>query len=93
MAGTGLQEQTGKMKIFPVPATKEVSLSLENYNGGSAEITIINGLGTSVLRKRAAVTEGKSVTKLDVSTLASGIYFVKVQQGETSSMEKLVIQR
>lgn len=71
----------GSLQIFPNPATEKITLSIENQWMGNFSTTIMDALGRQVL---PAFTSQKSNTKvqleIDLSELASGIYWVKVSQ-------------
>jgi len=56
-------------------------------------ITIINQLGSVVLRKSIAVNEGDNIRKLDVGFLASGMYYIKMQNGSEIQTAKIIITK
>jgi hypothetical protein len=58
---------------------------------GTATISIINQTGTEVSRKQLAVNAGENISNLEVSNLANGIYFIKLQTGSVIQTAKLVI--
>ena len=72
--------------VYPNPATDFLNIQ---YNGSvtdSVNITITNLLGEVVLQS-AATSVSNTV---DISALASGIYMVKTQSGNISSVTKIV---
>ena len=56
-------------------------------------VTVINQLGSVVLRRSMAVNEGDNIRKLDVSLLSSGMYYIKIQNGSEIQTAKIVITR
>jgi hypothetical protein len=46
-----------------------------------------------VLKRTIAVNEGENVRKLDVSSLASGMYYIKIQNGTEIQTAKIVIRK
>jgi len=46
-----------------------------------------------VLKRIIAVNEGENVRKLDVSSLAGGMYYIKIQNGTSEQTSKIVIRR
>ena len=76
---TDVAEKTCEtVSVYPNPATDFIQLNLEE----DAEVTIYNAMGAKVL-------QCVSDTKIDVSSLANGIYFI--QAGESKA--KFVINR
>ena len=76
---TRVAEQTCEtVSVYPNPATDFIQLNFEE----DAEVTIYNAMGAKVL-------QCVSDTKIDVSSLANGIYFI--QAGESKA--KFVINR
>ena len=56
-------------------------------------VTVINQLGSVVLKKTIAVNEGDNFRKLDVSSLASGMYYIKIQNGTEIQTAKIIIRK
>ena len=71
------------MIVYPNPAQSEMTLCLE----GLCCYEIINMNGQTVIQGRA---KGKQHT-IDVSTLDSGIYFVKAYNGKSWSISKVQV--
>jgi hypothetical protein len=46
-----------------------------------------------VLRKSMAVNEGDNFRSLDVSSLSSGMYYIKIQNGNEIQTTKIVIRK
>lgn len=78
------------LKVFPNPASTELTISVENTVNNDSEFLICNAIGQAV--KAVEVTElGKSI---DVSDLNSGIYFLQVRhEGVLVRNEKFVITK
>ncbi len=72
----GINEETNteEISIYPNPASKE--LGIRNYELGIKQVKIYNMLGEEV-NSHWSLVNSKSVT-IDVSGLASGMYFVEV---------------
>jgi hypothetical protein len=73
-----------KTALFPNPTTGVVSLSAPILSGGI--ISIINSQGQIVMLHNQSAT----LEKIDVSSLATGVYFVKLQGKEKTIQLKLV---
>lgn len=70
--------------LYPNPAKEQVTIS--NFNSSINNITIVDITG-KVLNSFMPTT-----AVIDVSTLAKGIYFVKIQHGEETLTQKIVKQ-
>jgi hypothetical protein len=82
-----------KLFVFPNPAGFEANLAFKSKVNGNSVITVINQLGSVVLRKSMAVNEGDNFRNLDVSSLSSGMYYIKIQNGNEIQTAKIVIRK
>jgi subtilisin family serine protease len=85
-------DQQPAIELTPNPASKEVMISLSNWQSDELTITIYDLAG----RKRAEWKTGyqKSLRfPLGEKDLSKGIYFVEVQQGTTRQVEKLLVDQ
>ncbi len=95
-AGKGdevVQFSGNKISVFPNPVGYLVNLGFNAKAGGNAVISFINQTGVTVLSRTVAVTEGENTRKLDVSSLANGMYFIKIQNGADVQMAKIMIKK
>ena len=87
-AGVGDQTLEKQLSIYPNPATSEITIALPKSM--NAEIRIFDITGKLLLYKANSVID-KNHT-VDVSTLSSGVYFVRLNTPEGMAAKKLVIQ-
>ncbi|MDF1570281.1 MAG: T9SS type A sorting domain-containing protein [Bacteroidales bacterium] len=82
------------LSIYPNPATDQLKVEFTTENAMVPEIRIYDLTGKMVRRFDEEITLDSKVFKadLDISDLKSGIYFVKVIQGERVWSEKLLVQ-
>lgn len=71
--------EKSKLKIFPNPNNGEFSIALNGTNNKIVEI--IDGLGSVVYRTKTNV----EILKVDLSSFAHGIYFIKVESNDSVS--------
>lgn len=79
-----------KIKLYPNPANEgfvTVDVPSSNYS----KIEVMNILGAVVASQNNTLAEEK--VKLDLATLPTGTYFVKVSTGDKSYTEKLIISK
>ena len=75
MEPDGISEVNGTfgMTVFPVPATNELTVSLDQRNSGSSQLILIDVTGKEV--RSESINEQRAT--IDVSDLSSGIYMVR----------------
>ncbi len=64
--------------IYPSPAKNSVNIEISNSKATTANIQIINSNGVIVLQKRENFANSNFTKTLNVSSLASGVYIVKI---------------
>jgi hypothetical protein len=86
--GVNVDELIGEEEVwmYPNPATDQVELII--HRSGAHEVQLLNTAG-QVLRSFATTD---MVIRMDVSDLASGLYFVQVAQGNAQRMLRLAIR-
>ncbi|WP_194850283.1 lamin tail domain-containing protein [Nonlabens antarcticus] len=78
----GIQKLT--FSLYPNPVASGV-LNIQSSNGSVFDVTIYSTLGQQVIFK-------KSVTSsINIDNLASGLYIVKIVQGDNSQTRKLIV--
>lgn len=88
---TGLAEPglTAEIFIYPNPAKGEIFIANNCKMPGETTITIVNMNGEPVMQSQF---KHQTPVELDVSTLAKGIYLMKIETMERIESKKLVIQ-
>jgi len=76
------------LKVYPNPAQSTVHLDLNGTK--TNEVYLLNQTGQIV--KMFDVFMGSSHTQLDVTDLARGMYYLRVNQGEMVSITKVVLE-
>ncbi len=80
---------TSYVNVFPNPALDKINIKAsDDYN--TANIKVINTLGVEVVANNQLTTYNGSI---DLSHLASGIYYVVIQNGENTENIKISIQK
>jgi hypothetical protein len=78
--------------IYPSITTGPVNLELNAGKAGSAEINIYNQAGAMVMKQRITVVEGMNIKAINLSRLQNGLYILQLNQGNTKSVKKLIVQ-
>jgi hypothetical protein len=82
-----------QLRILPNPTGSNTNLVFTSPVEGTATLSVINGTGAVVLIKTLSVKAGDNVKNLDVTTLAGGVYFIRVKTGSVIQTSKLVIAK
>lgn len=77
-----------KLNVFPVPASNELNITSDvAFNS----LTITSVVGQTVVSVNASELKGKNEYTFNTSNLEAGIYFVKVNFTDKSSLNKKII--
>jgi len=79
-----LMESEISLKVYPMPATDLINIEINPVDTGRINIELFNNSGVKVINK---ISIYQPILQVDVSTLPSGIYYLKVFQ--PSSMDQL----
>jgi len=89
-----LTVKTRDVRVFPNPASSQVSVqySVQSLVPATLEIVDLSG---RVLKRKVVHPEnkGKNLENFELTGLQNGMYLVKVRQGTTLDKQKLMIQR
>lgn len=79
------------LSIYPNPAEREISLSIDN-NGASQNgmIIITDMTGRHLLQRNEQIASGTSTFSLDMSAFASGMYMVYIQLDQGLISKKII---
>ena len=82
--------QTLDAAIYPNPTKGLISIRFEGKEGlyENSSLSIINHLGQSILSQNLNDVN----TDLNLSELSKGIYFVKIENGDSYSIQKIVLE-
>lgn len=77
-----------QVAVYPNPSNGQLFVELKGYSEG-ADLQVVNGIGQVVYSSR--IEAGISRTEIGMVNQPSGIYFVKVSQGEDHVMKKIIL--
>lgn len=83
---SGINEYTldNSLTIYPNPATNYLTVSLNSHE--STIVEIINQIGQVIKSEKI----NSNTSQIDISTLCSGVYFIKTTVGNKFSVKKLI---
>jgi len=77
-----------KVEVYPVPAKNELIIDIKGFAGEDYNLRIYNSSGELVLHRQIK----DELTKLDISSLASGIYALYIEADHSRYMKKFVVR-
>lgn len=78
--------------FYPNPVNGVVQLDVSATQNGEWMASIYDLRGTNLQQQRFNLTTGSNQLTFDVSTLATGTYFVKLENDEESLYRKLIVE-
>lgn len=81
----------GLIAAYPSPTTGKIITEVNGISGSSGTISVIDMNGSVILHKTVYST-GIEKHQLDISSSASGLYFVRYQDSNSDQMIKLIKQ-
>jgi hypothetical protein len=82
-----------KFSVSPNPAGYTARLLYSAEAKGNAEITVVNDLGNVMQRINTPVNKGLNNMQFDLSSLVSGMYFIRIKNGADVQMAKLAVEK
>lgn len=84
-AQDGKQGTIDGLTLFPNPVSNG-KVYITSKSGENKDITIYDVLGNQVLQTTISSKE------LNISTLSSGVYIIKIRENETTAARKLIVR-
>jgi hypothetical protein len=92
-SATGVNVLQGvAVNVFPNPSNGVFHVKLNSTVGGSVQLNVFNMTGVKVLDK-SFTGSGEQVIDLDLSENSVGIYYLRISNGTSVSVVKLMINR
>ena len=83
----------GSVEVFPNPAQHAFTLRLPALAAErTAQFTLLNSLGQSVQTRSLGLAAAGTQTQVDVSSLAAGLYTLRVQAGSQVASQQVAVQ-
>ncbi len=87
---TGLRDYDRSFVVYPNPANNVVNVSIMNNDQFNGEIQVCDVYGKVVRTVAGANNDSPLQTRIDISGLASGVYFVRINTEKGSITRKFV---
>lgn len=87
---TAMLPDAWSLRVYPDPVRSELTIHCALPAGTRATARIVSLLGREVWRAQLTITGSAAITRLDVRTLAPGVYVLHVQDGERMVSRRFV---
>jgi thiol-disulfide isomerase/thioredoxin len=88
-----LAKEDINFKVFPNPTSNVVNVEFELQNQNDVTVSILNTVGQTVATNNLGTVSGVQATQLDVSSLESGMYIVKVKTANGEQTKRISVIR
>ena len=79
------------LSVYPNPASKKLTVSIESDFADAAEIVIFDNQARQVFSRYIDVSIGDNIERVDVSNLSRGMYYVYIKGRKISRVKKLIV--
>jgi hypothetical protein len=93
ISGTSEELALSQLNIFPNPATDVFYVKVSNSFHGPVKLQLFDLTGRLLQKQELQKNETQLETNFKVSTLPTGLYLLRIQQGNSQVMKKLTIKR
>lgn len=91
--GIGSLSQQTRITLSPNPATEFVNLSFDVQDEINGSITVLNALGQELIHMTGKeFIPGENTVRMNIKSLPTGLYFVRIDTPEFSQVRKLMIK-
>ena len=89
---TNLRDEKSEIttRVFPIPSSDLIKCKFKN--AGKKEISLVSFHGKTVYSNKTILTEGESL-KIDVSGMASGVYFLRIREDIKITCHKIIVNK
>lgn len=78
------------IKLYPVPTAEKLQVEFNTNTGLALTLELVNINGSILTQKKLKTNQGNNIETFDVATLSSGIYFLKITDGNSIWSERFV---
>ena len=75
-------------KIYPNPANQILFIDYQSANQSKIKLKVFDALGQEILSNNLNTIKGNQQFKLDVYTLANGVYIINIQDENTGKISQ-----
>ncbi|WP_076668935.1 T9SS type A sorting domain-containing protein [Pontibacter indicus] len=87
-----LEQQEKEVAIYPNPNNGVFTISFAQLNAHQVELRILNVIGNEVYQEVISRPDIQSTKTVDLTRLAKGLYYVKIEADGYSSVRRVVVK-
>mgnify|MGYP001796079546 FL=1 len=80
------------LQVFPNPSNGKVTVTARSIGRTGADLSVVDALGRELQRESIALDNNGDQWTLDLSELARGVYFVKIETTQGVLVRKLLLE-
>ncbi len=80
------------VSLYPNPTSQEFTLNLGDNSSDNIDVSIVNSIGQQLKHYDQSAFNGSSKANFDVSSFASGLYFITIKVDNLTTVKKLLIK-
>jgi len=92
-AGIATLNNNGGIEICPNPSSGNFQIEFSSEKSLTIKLELLNALGEKVVEQNINSEQGKNNINLNTAISESGIYFLRLTQGENYFIQKVIIQK
>lgn len=82
-----------QLALSPNPVSNEMTVAFRSENGQPSTITITDQTGRPLQTIQVEAVEGNNYHEINVASLPAGLYFLTLEDGQSSRVERFVVLR
>lgn len=87
------QKTLSSLSLFPNPANDNAVLKISSNKEQNTQLSIYSVMGSVVDKQTIALNNGENEIKINVKNYPSGVYFVSLNDGNTTITRRLVVSK
>lgn len=81
------------MDLYPNPAVSEINAIVDATAAGQATYTVVDLLGRTLVSGQVNVEAGRNTLPISVSSLENGVYFIRLEQNGSETVNQFTVTR
>ncbi|MBD1398124.1 T9SS type A sorting domain-containing protein [Pontibacter sp. JH31] len=87
-----LEQQDKEVSIYPNPNNGVFTISFSSLDASQVDLRIINVIGNEIYHEVVKRSELHTAKTIDLTRLAKGLYYVKIETDGYSSVRRVVVK-
>lgn len=93
LTGTEEIKSFEDLTVYPNPSTGEVFVKVNSISSENVELIVTNSMGQTVLIQNHFIPAGESAIQINMSEFSNGLYFIRLENKNTSGNSKVLLNK